>query len=306
VTSKLYCWFLLLGVLLGALGVVGSSLALDHYGLFREPRGTLHKVYGSERTGKYLLARRYVPANFNALMIGGSVTSNWNTKLVAEPRLYNASISGGNLSEEKLIAEQVMAARKLDWLVLCIHPYLTMTRGRKTEYMTPREYWSALGSIDLFYVEAAKLLADGGFRADHHNEYGDANYRRDWTRARQIADDYIRQRRSNGRPHRMFGVAPGALDDLRALVSQARAGGTRLAVVYPPVYKPRFDVERADWEAYWHKVDAFFPPGTRYLNFNDPEFDAGRADFANFEDGTHLSRNYADVLVPRIAELLKD
>ncbi|MET0790592.1 MAG: hypothetical protein ABW061_03660, partial [Polyangiaceae bacterium] len=207
---------------------------------------------------------------------------------------------------EWLIAEQVIAARKLHWLVLCMHPYLTMTRGRKTEYMTPREYWSALGSVDLFYVEAAKLLADTGIRPDHHSEYGDANDSRDSTRARQSAENYIRERRSNGRPHQMFGVAPGALDDLRALVEQATARGIRLAVVYPPVYKPRFDVERADWEAYWRKVEAILPVATRRLNFNDPEFDAGRADFANFVDGTHLSRNYADALVPKIADLLKD
>ncbi len=302
-TSNRYCWLLLLGTLLGVLTVVGSSVALDHYGLFGEPRGTLHKVYGSERTGKYLLARRYVPANFDALMIGGSISSNWNTKLLARPRLYNASISGGNLSEEKLIAEQVIAQNRLKWLVLCIHPYLTMTRGRKTEYMTPREYWSALGSLDLFFVEASKLLVDSGIKSDRHNEYGDSNYAKDSAAARKVTEDYIRERRRSGKPHPNFTVAPGAFDDLRDLVRQATARGIRLAVVYPPVYKPRFDVERVDWEAYWRKVEAFFPPGTRYLNFNAPEFDAQRDNFANFQDGAHLSRTYADSLMPLLGAL---
>lgn len=305
-TSRRYCWLLLLGTLLGAVCVVGSSLALDHYGLFREPHGKLHKIYGSERTSKYLLAHRYVPANFDALMLGGSVTSNWNTALIARPRLYNASISGGNLSEEKLIAEKVLTRGKLDWLVVCIHPYLTMTHGRKTEYMTPREYWSALGSLDLFYVEAAKLLADSGLTTDHHNEYGDANYSRFSSRARQSTEDYIRTRGRERVPHRMFTVAPGAFEDLRELVREATTHGIRLAVIYPPVYKPRFDVERADWEAYWRQVERFFPPETRYLNFNAPMFDSARADFKNFEDGTHLSRSFADALVPHIGELLKN
>jgi len=292
--------------LLGAAVIVGSSLSLDPYGLFLQPRGAHRQVFASERTSKYLLARRYVPANFDALLLGGSISSNWNTQLIQHPRVYNASISGANLSEEKLIADEVLAEAKLRWLVLCVHPYLTMTRGRKTEYMTPREYWSALGSLDLFFVEGSKLLVDSGLKADHHNEFGDSDYTSPGKGAREQTDAYIEERRRSGKPHHMFNIAPGALDDFRDLVARAAAAGVRLAVVYPPVYKPRFDVERGDWEGYWRKVELLLPPGTRYLNFNAPQFDAERDDFANFQDGAHLRRAYADKLVLRIGALLQD
>jgi hypothetical protein len=104
----------------------------------------------------------------------------------------------------------------------------------------------------------------------------------------------------------MFGLAPGALDELRALVGVAQRQGLKLAVVYPPVYKPRFDVEQTDWEQYWRLIESVFPAETRYLNFNAPEYDGERSRFHNFQDGSHLSASYADVLVPHVAALIAD
>lgn len=305
-TSRRYVLVVLMGVLLGVVAAVGSSVALDHFALFRNPRATPRKVYGSERTAKYLLAKRYVPANFDSLMIGGSISSNWNTGLIATHRVYNASLSGGNLSEERLIAEPVLERGRLQWLIFCLHPYLTMTRGRKTGYMTPQEEWGALGSLDLFILEGTKIAVDLGLKTDRHNEFGDSNYFNNAPRARELTERYIVERRRSGRSHPNFTVAPGALDDLRELVGMARERGVRLAVVYPPVYKPRFDAEREDWERYWSRVEVIFPSGTHYLNFNAPEFDAERSDFANFQDGAHLSRDYADSLVRRLGVALTD
>lgn len=305
-TSKRYLLFVVVGVVLGVLVSVGSSVILDHYALFRDPRGKLRKVYGSERTGKYLLAKRYVPANFDALMIGGSISSNWNTKLIRSHRVYNASLSGGNLSEERLIAEPVLERGRLKWLIFCLHPYLTMTRGRKTGYMTPREELGALSSVDLFIVEGTKLAVDWGFKSDRHNEFGDSNYSKESRDVLRLTNTYIAERRRTGRKHPNFNVAPGALDDLRDLVRMARERGVRIAVVYPPVFKPRFDVEREDWEGYWRGVEPIFPVATRYLNFNAPEYDAEREILGNFQDGAHLSRGYADSLVRRVGDMLID
>jgi hypothetical protein len=308
VTSSRYSVQLILAVLFGAAALVGASVGFDHYGLFREVRGVPRQVYRGERTTKYLLARRYVPANFDALMVGASISANWNTKLVPSPRIYNASISGANLSEEKLIADQVIEHGNLKWLVICLHPYLTMTHGRKTEYMAPHEYWSALGSVDLLLAEGSKQLVGLGILADGHNEFGDSNYAPniDLASAKRSMDEYVALRKRSGRPHPNFNVAKGAFEELAELARSAQQRGAKLAVVFPPVYLERFEVERADWEGYWRKARAILPANTHYLNFNGPEFDAERSDLANFKDSGHLSRTYSDALVKRVGAFISE
>ena len=60
------------GVTLVVLVFVSATLhiALDIYGLFRPVAGREIRIYHEERISKYLLMQRYVPANYNGLIIG--------------------------------------------------------------------------------------------------------------------------------------------------------------------------------------------------------------------------------------------
>src|SRR5262245_23525468 len=90
-------------VVLGAVLVVGGGVALanaraDICGLFRDTRGRRLPIYGSEHRGKYLLNTRYVPENFEAVLLGSSVTSNWNMAGLTAYAGYNESTDGGNVT----------------------------------------------------------------------------------------------------------------------------------------------------------------------------------------------------------------
>ena len=84
--------------------VVLVNMSIDIYGIFRSTKGRHLVVYGDERIAKYLLSERYVPENFDSLLIGSSVSANWNTQGIDSFRAYNESIEGGNIVEEKVIA----------------------------------------------------------------------------------------------------------------------------------------------------------------------------------------------------------
>jgi len=55
----------------------------------------------------------------------------------------------------------VMSKGQLSLVVFSIHPYITKDFGPKTLFMAPREYYGALGNIQLlkeyFYWAAARL-----------------------------------------------------------------------------------------------------------------------------------------------------
>src|SRR5438105_1431990 len=81
----------------GATAAVGY--ALDCYGLFREAQGRKIAVHSNDGTSKYLLSQRYVPANFDGLLVGSSVSASWDVSAI-DGRVYNASVNGGNISDE--------------------------------------------------------------------------------------------------------------------------------------------------------------------------------------------------------------
>lgn len=92
---------------------------------FREPVGRKLMIYANERTSKYLFGYRYIPANFDGILIGSSISDNWDISKIQESHVYNISIASGNITEERLVAENVFARGRMKLAIFCIHTYLT-------------------------------------------------------------------------------------------------------------------------------------------------------------------------------------
>src|SRR3954470_12751857 len=138
---------------------VGANGVLDIYGLFRNPAGRALPVYGNERVAKYLMGKRYVQANFDGVLIGSSVSANWSVGTMQNARLFNESVNGGNMVEEKALLDQVLENGGPGLALLIVHPFLTESHESNSVTLTPREYWGALGSLNLFdaYKNALKI-----------------------------------------------------------------------------------------------------------------------------------------------------
>src|SRR6185295_18204642 len=86
-------------IVVGVSGTVAfTNYNLDYYGLFRDAKDRSLTFYSNERTSKYLYGFNYIPANFDGLLIGTSASLNWDPSAIKGYRIYNASISGGNIS----------------------------------------------------------------------------------------------------------------------------------------------------------------------------------------------------------------
>src|SRR6267154_129537 len=132
------------------LGMVAMNYFRDTYGLFRNVRGRSISIYSDERTSKYLLAYNYVPVNFEAYIIGPSLSANLNPKRIADFRIYNLSMMGANITEQKAVVLKAMEKSAPKFVILCLHPYLTADHGMKTAMINPRKYYGALGSVSLY------------------------------------------------------------------------------------------------------------------------------------------------------------
>jgi len=128
------------------ISIIAFNIYMNEYGLFGNAKGKSIKIWHDERTSKYLLSYNYIPANFEGILIGPSVSVNLNTKKINDFKIYNASLNGGNISELKYIADNIIQRGNLKFIIICLYPYMTKDHGRKTSSIDPREYWGSLGS----------------------------------------------------------------------------------------------------------------------------------------------------------------
>jgi hypothetical protein len=274
-------WILLTAflALAGAIVNLLINTRLDIYGLFRDTRGLHLGVIDNERRTKFLLSERYVPENFNAVLIGSSVTNNWNTSGIRAFRVYNESIDGGNISEEKLLVEKVLRKTPLKLAICVVHPYMTDSHGINSGDMTDKEYWGALGSTTLFRAYGRLLRSRGSsFLWD---EYGTEEF------AGPIKLNAVLRKMFE--PGSEFHIDPDAVVDYRNLVEELRHQGARLVVVVPPVSKELLEPKRKELARYLNQVMPIFSPQDPVINFSSPEYESFIQDSENFRDGIHLS-----------------
>ena len=156
-------WLVLFSVILVSFtaSLVTANYFIDYYGLFRDVEGKKLIPQDNFRLAKYLYSYNYIPVNYDGILIGPSASINLDTSKIVKRNVYNASVDGGNISEQKLLADMALSKGQFSLVVFTIHPYMIKDFGPKTPYMTPREYYGALGNIQLlkeyFHWAAARL-----------------------------------------------------------------------------------------------------------------------------------------------------
>jgi hypothetical protein len=281
-------------LLLASLGIIANAAA-DIYGLFREPTHRSLSIYGDERLAKYLLSTRYVQANFDGALIGTSASSNWNTGRMQSLRLYNESLNGGNIVEERAILGQLLLRPGLKAVVLVVHPYITLSHDFKTVTLSPREVWGALGSKNL--LEAYKSVIN--IRLGREPQLFDAAGTESYGEGTKMLNEHLRVMM---RPGAEFAIDPIALSSYRDVVATLHAKRIPIAFVIPPTSEPILASKRAEFARYAATMLAERLPDDPVLDFNDDEFEPLRKDLSQFADGVHLR----DSAAAKLTRLIDD
>jgi hypothetical protein len=287
-----------LGLVIITVAVVASAFVavnvhLDPMGLFHSKAHLL--LYTNERWSKYLLTLRYVPEHFDAVLVGSSLTDNWDTGLM-QPQTYNLSLEGGDISEERLLLENVLKQRAPKIVFFCVHPYLTASNGRKTPYMTRSDYWSALGSIELLKTYHGRQRVEQRAARQEFNEFGRRLFQipsRPWRPRTMAKGD-------------SFEVDERSLAEYAKLVASARAAGARVVAVIPPVNREEWLTTEGAYRQYQRRILSFFRSDELLIDFNTPPYDALRGDRRNFPDGGHLSDSAAPFFAQELSRLIRN
>jgi len=270
--------------------VVLINISIDIYGIFRSAKGRHLLVYGDERVAKYLLSEKYVPENFDTLLIGSSVSANWNTSGIDPWRVYNESIDGGNIVEEKAIADQALSNSHIRAAILIVHPYLTSSHEFQTVRLTPRENLTALGSQSLLDAYKSEVRIKFHLEKQEFDEFG--------------TDDFgdIPQKMN---PHLLKLMAPGtefsidgpAMASYRTLVDELHASNIQIIYVIPPLLQSIYLSKAGAFAIYSQAALENKREGDRVIDFTSDEFVDFRSNPGNFKDGVHLTNESAQEVV---------
>ncbi|MGE4552368.1 MAG: hypothetical protein AB7D57_04615 [Desulfovibrionaceae bacterium] len=298
-TSRTYVFSCLALAALMVLGGMGGNVALDEFGLHREhPAGSL-RVWTYNRATKYLFSLRYIPSNYEAVLIGSS-----SSAVLPDPgrlgglRTYNLSMNGANLCEVAPAARSALERGRMRALVVCLDPYLTKNAVMKTSELSPHLVRSTYGSLFTLRFYGYKLYDLLFPERDP--------YRESWNGSRlpepgapdldaARLEALVAEQREAGPPR--FDPNPAALDCLRGVLDTAHARGVPVLAYHHPIPRPLYALHRAAYEAYAREVDALFAPGDRVLDMNAPDSGFPADDPGCFHDNVHLSRRGGEVLL---------
>ncbi|HPR50230.1 MAG TPA: hypothetical protein PLU81_00460 [Deltaproteobacteria bacterium] len=268
--------------------VVSFNVCMNEYGLFGDVSGKSIKIYGNERTSKYLLSFNYIPANFDGLLIGSSVSDNIDSKEFVGCRFYNASINGTTVAELKILVDNVLAKGDLKCVILSLYPILTESDEKRTTRMVPREYWGSLGSINTLDFYRRKILINMGKMYDYFDEYGRYDY--NLRKAGRDSKRLIQKEAERMSPNEPIGINDRAYADLDSLLKAIRASGIKIFAYYHPIPQEYFVMYEQSYRTYKEKLNALFETPDVVWDYNTADFLDFRRDHTNYCDHVHLSR----------------
>jgi hypothetical protein len=278
-------WLLI--TLLSIAALVGVNLLLsyelDVYGIMRDPRGrklatsSFYLPMTDDRVFKYMLNQRYVPSNFDGVLIGSSSSGNWDTDLIHGFHIYNESLVGGSASEEKILVDQLPPTAHFRIAICALSPFIVSKHDLKhgLGQLTRRE---AFGSLNSFGEETAKVLADLRHQQNTFFPNGSRVFPNEGTIKRDDHEELGTH---------YFDIDMQAMADYRSLIRTLQAHGAEIIYVAPPIYLP-IHGDLTQFDRSLERIQTQLPPGP-LINFTDPEYTAFNTDSSNFSDGLHVN-----------------
>lgn len=149
----------ILSIIVSVLSIIFIIAAINYfmndYGLFNTQEEK--RIYMDEKDSKYLLSLNYIPNNFDAILIGPSLSDSIQTKNITNHKVYNLSMAGANISELSLVVKNVVEKKDIQFALVCLDPYLTKDFGIKSLHIVENEKIQTLFSMKALKINLKKI-----------------------------------------------------------------------------------------------------------------------------------------------------
>jgi lysophospholipase L1-like esterase len=274
-----------------AAAVAGLNVAVDVFGVHRSSRGRARVVLGGDRFAKYLLNHRYVPENFEGILLGSSMSANWPVGGITSLRVFNDSLDGGNAFEAKRLVDVVVERAGIRTAFVVVSPAFTRSHDFETVVMDRRLWLGSFGSIALLEAYRDLVLLELGRSDQEFDATGTERFKNVPARMNPVMLAFWLQGSE-------FEVDPVAFAAYRDMVEALRARGVALVLIVPPCADEVLAPKRASFDRYVRRVRAEVArPGDLWLDYTDEAASGFHVERADFADGVHLTPKAAARLV---------
>jgi len=271
--------------------LISINCSIDLYGLFWRDGKKGISVYSDERTSKYLLAYKYVPLNFEAYILGPSLSANLNTKEITQYKIYNLSMMGANITEQKEVLEKTLERSTPKFVIICLHPYLTADHGMKTGMINSREYYGALGSVSLYKAYLLKVIRNFDLMPEKYpknqfNDYGYNYYNKilqtvnveERIKTELDQEDAVRTE--------IDSIAMAEFDEV---INTLHIKGVKIIAYFHPLPRPIYDKFKLKLLTYQNIMGEHLDKKATVIDLNSPAYTSFTSDYTNYIDHGHLS-----------------
>lgn len=267
------------------------NLYQDDFGLFWSTGPK--RIWTLEKTSKYLMSFRYIPQNFDGLLIGPSFSDgSMDTRRLSGYRIYNLSMDSGNATELRPAALNAIERGHMRVIIICLSNYITQDSGMKGPQINSKEYWGSLFSWLPIDILDAKLKIRSGKIPDAFpdSEWGSGNIT-----ARRTApwDEFALDQGMGSSEVHLNDIAFGHLKDI---IESAHAHNVRVIGYFFPsnIWRIRTYSRFGDWAKYKARTNALFDPAKDVIwDMTSPAYEPFITDAGCYTDG-HLSQVGAD------------
>ena len=265
------------------------NVYIDIYGLFLGTKD--RKVFTNERTSKYLLSYRYIPENYDGIIIGPSLSANLNPQRLKGYKIYNASIMGTNISDLHYLINNIIEKGDIKFVILCLDPYLTKDFGKKSITINPKEYLGALGSTNLiktylmYFVRKNNVLP-GTYAKEIIDENGWNNFELEMKNldSKKIIEDKVKLHQ-----HEETKIDQRSYEELRDVLNQLREKKIKILGYFSPVPYPLYAIGNKKYKEFETSITKLFTKDDLVLNFNEEKYWPVTSNYQIFIDHGHLS-----------------
>jgi len=301
-TSKKFIFTTFTIFFLITLTIVGTNYYFDDFGLFRSH--SERRIWAREKTSKYLMSYKYIPENFDAVLVGSSVSANMDTRKLSSYKVYNLSMNSGNITELKYPLDVLIESGKIKAVIFCLYDYTTKDSGVKGNQLSEKEYWGSLYSTIPFDVLKNKikykLLNREDVFKESDNGFNNFNIIKRYIRFEDIITTYMKK------PKTDMKIDNIAFEEFRYVVNNLHKKNVKIYGYFYPIYKDWFEIyeKNGSWKVYKTKISSVFKDKDMIIDMNTKEFDNISRSKNCYIDG-HLSDEGAAEVLKVINELVK-
>jgi hypothetical protein len=301
---RLFFFRALIGSTICIAVLICINIWVDFYGLFWK-RDVGISIYSDERTSKYLLAHRYIPENFDGYILGPSLSANLNPKEIETLKIYNLSMLGANITEQKTVIDKAISVKPPKFVIICLHPYLTADHGMKTDMINEKQYYGTLGSVRLYKSYFLKFIRENDlmpskYPKNQFNEFGYNDY--DDLLTIMPAVDKINEQMQRSDAINAS-IDSTALIEFRVLIEELISNKVNIIAYFHPIPYPIYHKFVTPLNEYKSIMISELKSKAIILDFNSPQYDYFTQDFSNYIDHGHLSKKGQHFL---LNEILKE